>query len=113
MRQITQESVSAFLAGTNLNKANMSVFHDSDGSHMHLHGNSIAFKDNEGNYWISNAGWESNTTKERLNGLIQVLSEQRGLEPRAIGQAKIGQRNFQWFWQADDKPFPSNQFVRV
>jgi len=113
MRQITKESVSAFLAGTTLNKANMAVFHDNDGSHMLLHGNPIAFKDHEGNYWISNAGWETNTTKERLNGLIEILGEKRGLEPRAIGESKIGQKNFQWFWQTDNKPFPCDHFVRV
>lgn len=113
MRQITKEAVSAFIAGTKLNKANMRVFHDADGSHMLLHGNPVGFKDIAGNYWISNAGWPTVTTKERLNGLIEVLGKSKGLEPRAMGKAKIFQKDFEWYWKETNESFPHNEFVRI
>lgn len=81
-RKITQESISAFLAGRKFSKSNMSV--DIEGSliSLKLHGNTIAIIDGLGVLSISNAGWSSNTTKERLNGLPGV---------------HIKQKNWSWF----------------
>lgn len=42
-----------------------------DGTALFLHGNKIA-EWRGGELWITNAGWSSNTTKERLNGLPGV-----------------------------------------
>lgn len=58
-----------------------------DGKALYLHGNKIAEMRN-GELWISNAGWSSNTTKERLNGLDGV---------------SIYQKNYEWF--LNDKPW--------
>lgn len=44
---------------------------------MLLHGNEIAKHYGDGSLDITNAGWESNTTKERLNGLPGVSVNQR------------------------------------
>ena len=64
MRQITKESVQALLNGYDMNKANMRV----ENKTMYLHGNAIAKYEN-GCLQISHANWETNTTKERLNGI--------------------------------------------
>jgi hypothetical protein len=77
MRQVTQQIVDAFLEGRNLKVGNSRSF---DGA-IYLHNNKIAEYRADG-LWITNAGWMSNTTKERLNGLPFV---------------RINQYNFTWF----------------
>lgn len=54
---------------------------------IYLHGNKIAWKV-EGGIMISNCGWSSNTTKERLNAL-------RGVN--------IYQKNFDWYIYHNNK----------
>lgn len=83
MKNITHESVSAFYARKNFKKANMQVIHSENGStRMYLHGNCIAILDNQNKLYITNAGWQSKTTKERLNALKSV---------------SIYQKNWQWY----------------
>lgn len=86
MRKITEESVNAFLNLKPFRKGNMSVTVSPPASdiqaELRLHGNTIAKIDSLGNIWVSNAGWASNTTKERLNGLPNV---------------RIHQRNWNWY----------------
>jgi hypothetical protein len=82
MRKITNESVSAFLAGRKFNKGNMSVEVTNEFTKLKLHGNTIATIDRLGVLSISNAGWASNTTKERLNGLPGV---------------RVNQKNWNWY----------------
>lgn len=81
-RKITQESVSAFLSGRKFKKGNMSVENELGYTKLKLHGNTIATIDALGVLSISNAGWQSNTTKERLNGLPNV---------------HINQKNWSWY----------------
>lgn len=78
MRQITKEAVDAFLNGNYYQKSNMVV----TCGQMYLHWNKIAWFDKNKELWISNCGWQSNTTKERLNALPNV---------------HIIQRNYTWF----------------
>lgn len=47
-----------------------------DGNALYLHGNKIAEWRGKA-LWISNAGWSSPTTKERLNGLRGVRINQK------------------------------------
>ena len=47
-----------------------------------LHGHVIAEMEVTGDLWINDAGWQTVTTKERLNGFPSV---------------NIVQKNFQWF----------------
>ena len=68
MRKITEHAVNAFENGGKLSEGNMSV-HD---GLMYLHGNLIAKYNEEGKLEISNAGWFSPTTAERLRGLKGV-----------------------------------------
>lgn len=77
MRKITALTTLAFERKQKLSMGNTHT----DGEALYLHGNKIAEWREDGLY-ISNAGWMSNTTKERLNGL-------RGVS--------ISQKNFTWF----------------
>lgn len=75
MRKITLEAVTAFMHGEKYRGGNTK----SDGSALYLHGNKIAEHRSDGLY-ISNAGWQSNTTKERLNGLPGVsICQKKGV----------------------------------
>jgi len=85
MRQITEKSVKNFLNEDNFNKNNTQVLKNEDTTGFYLHGNLIALN-RKGKIIITNAGWFSNTTKERLNGILQNL-----------GFDKIYQKNFEWF----------------
>jgi hypothetical protein len=79
MRKITEETVNAFYNATPFKKANMEVEVLPNVTIMKLHGNSIAFLYNDPNKTlaITNCGWESNTTKERLNALQGVSISQK------------------------------------
>ena len=72
MRKVTQQAVAAFMNGYDFKSGNTMV---QDGK-MYLHGNKIA-EWRDGELWITNAGWSSNTTKERLNGIPGVSIQQR------------------------------------
>ncbi|UAV84643.1 hypothetical protein PHB09_148 [Pseudomonas phage PHB09] len=80
-RKITTEAVNAFMFGQKFNKDNTSVFVGESGtSSMHLHGNLIARRFPDGKIEVGNAGWFSNTTKERLNGLPGVsICQKKGV----------------------------------
>ena len=69
---ITTQSCEAFEARQTFKKANMST----DGETLRLHGNAIA-KHTSNGMWITDAGWATRTTKERLNGLSGVRISQR------------------------------------
>jgi hypothetical protein len=88
MRKITNEAVSAFLDRKPFKKSNMKVQLDFGGVwKLKLHNNTIASIDEMNMLSISNAGWESNTTKERLNGLPNV---------------RINQKKFQWYLNGNE-----------
>jgi hypothetical protein len=71
-RKITTESINAFLNKKPFVKSNMIVEIDRNITYLKLFGNKIAALLPNGRLWISNAGWKSNTTKERLNALPGV-----------------------------------------
>ena len=70
-RKITQEAVNAFYNRAKFNKSNMSVEIETSQVVLKLHGNTIAGQDSKG-VWITDAGWPTRTTFERLNGLNDV-----------------------------------------
>ena len=83
MKKITQKSVSAFLDRKPFKEGNMKVDVFPNYAELKLHGNKIAiyyFTDNI--LEITNCGWDTNTTKERLNALPNV---------------RIHQKNWQWY----------------
>lgn len=81
MKKITDKIVSAFINRKSSRLGNTWT----DGTTLYLHGNIIARWDND-ILQIRTAGWESKTTKERLNGLLYKL-----------GLPTITQRNYQWY----------------
>ena len=87
-RQITTESVNAFLNAVPFRKANMEVEVQPNVTILKLHGNPIAYQynDPERTLSITNAGWFTNTTKARLNALPKVSISQRNKEWFLNGQ---------------------------
>ena len=73
MRKITREIVDAFQNSRSLTIGNSRT----NGESLWLFDNKIAEIRRDG-LWITNAGWDSATTKERLNGLSGVNIAQRG-----------------------------------
>ena len=53
--------------------SNTRVVSDETGSHVYLHGHKIAKVAANGDVSISNAGWRTNTTKSRLNAIINCF----------------------------------------
>ena len=82
MRKITKEAVDKFLSREPFKKSNMEVDQCYGQFRLKLHGNTIAVLDELGVLSVSNAGWASNTTKERLNGIPGV---------------RVHQKNWNWF----------------
>ena len=72
MRQVTEKIVSAFLRKEYRRIGNTWT----DGRTIWLHGHSIAEFRTDG-LWITNAGWPTPTTKERLNGIPDVSIVQK------------------------------------
>ena len=95
MRKITKEAVNKFLSREPFRKSNMSVEESYGLYKLKLHGNTIATIDELGVLSVSNAGWASNTTKERLNGLPNV---------------RINQKNWTWYLNGNEW---SGEWTRV
>ncbi len=74
MRQISREARDAFQYGRNFKKSNTEVIVSDKHISLSLHGNIIAYKfhDVTRSIYITNCGWFSRTTKERLNALPNV-----------------------------------------
>ena len=84
MRLITKESISAFMNAETFKKQNMTVEVLPNVTLLKLHNNTIAYRynDPQRTLTITNCGWFTPTTKERLNALEGV---------------NIQQKNFKWF----------------
>lgn len=87
MRKITEDALSAFVAGEPFSRSNTSVTHckETGVTCLLLHGNKIARWNTFGYYEtleITDANWQTVTTKERLN---------------AIAGVNIVQKNFVWY----------------
>ena len=88
-KKITMDSVHAFIAGKPFRRENMDVEIDRNGTvYLKLFGNIIAFRSYlDGKVYIRNCGWETNTTKERLNYLLYAYNS----------PLQIRQKNFVWY----------------
>ena len=82
MRKITKDSIDAFLNRKMFTRQNMKVREYNNKFYLKLHNNIIAVLHEDNTLQITNCGWFSNTTKERLNGLWCV---------------DIYQKNFVWY----------------
>lgn len=79
MRKITEHAAWAFVCRENFRQSNTQVLVMGDTVTLGLHGNAIARREG-GKLSISLAGWDTLTTRERLNGLLDVL----GLDSRLV-----------------------------
>lgn len=79
MRAITKHAIDHFINGLNFSEDNTKVSICAGGiTRMYLHDNLIAESYNN-EIRITNCGWSSNVTKERLNGLPGVnISQVKG-----------------------------------
>ena len=75
-RKVTDQAVMAFLDGDKFKSGNTTVTKNGKYTELRLHNNVIARRSVDG-MEISSAGWETNTTKERLNGLPEVSIQQK------------------------------------
>lgn len=74
MRKVTQNSVNAFILAQNYKEGNTTVEVLPNVTILKLHDNPIAYKYNnpEKTLSITTAGWDTSTTKSRLNALPNV-----------------------------------------
>ena len=109
MRKIEQQMNEAILNRKDFFKGNTSVQHytTETGAReavVHLHGNHIATVGDT--LQICDAGWQTVTTKSRLNALCNEFAE----------GCYVFQKNFDWFLGDVDGnvlPFPTEEFVTV
>lgn len=78
MRKITVEACNAFMNAEKFKSVNTEVEVFSNVTILKLFGNEIAYRYNDPDRTLSitNSGWMSNTTKERLNGIDGVQVQQ-------------------------------------
>ena len=104
MRKIEQQMNKAILNREDFRKDNTEVITISDCSFVYLHGNHIATVGDTLD--ICDAGWQTATTKSRLNALLNEFAE----------GCYLFQKNFDWFLgDADGNvlSFPTEEFVTV
>ena len=88
MRLIEQQMNNAIRCNQNFSKGNTVVINIGTKSFVYLHGNHIATVGNDF-LQIFDGGWQSNTTKSRLNALINEFAD-------AYNDG-VFQQNFCWF----------------
>lgn len=78
MRKVTQNAVNSFLNAQKFREGSTTVEVLANVTILKLHDNPIAYKYNDPKRTISitNAGWQTNTTKERLNAIPNVNIKQ-------------------------------------
>ena len=86
MRKIERDMNRAIRTGNNFSSSNTMVKHFDGDAEVYLHGNHIATVMNN-SIIIKDGGWQSNTTKSRLNALLDEFS---------YGM-RVFQKNFEWF----------------
>ena len=89
MRKIEREMQSAICNlsnGQSWSKSNTRVEKDDEGNtSVYLHNNRITCVNKLGDLWLSRGGWETNTTKSRLNAILDTF----------LHGASIFQKDFQ------------------
>lgn len=103
MRKIEKQIIDAIRNNQDLKVANSEVISCSNVSDVYLHGNLIA---RIGETWMElfDCGYQTNTTKSRLNALLQAF----GMEGEYIFQ-----KNFQWFINYNGAPIPFFSGMRL
>ena len=111
MRKIERQMLQAIVdERSHWSKDNTRVESTDGISSVYLHGHKIAEFEHRlnGKLWINNCGYETNTTKSRLNVLIDFL---------CCGQIGNGifQKNWNWYLMRNKEvtDFPSGEWVAV
>ncbi len=102
MRKIEHQMNEAIKNNKSWKSGNTEVFtNDNNASLVYLHGNHIA---TIGETFITlfDGGWQSNTTKSRLNAILA--------ENGRVGDC-VFQKNFEWFFRSTDTPFFSGMML--
>tara|TARA_R100000781_G_C3971933_1_gene90453 strand:+ start:83 stop:415 length:333 start_codon:yes stop_codon:yes gene_type:complete len=90
MRKIEQQMVKAIRNGVAWSSGNTcTTFNHDDDTLVFLHGHHIATVCKDGTVKVCDAGWQTNTTKSRLNAIINEF-----LDGTICG---IFQKDFEWF----------------
>ena len=110
MRKIERQMIQAIVDDKDWRKDNTRVENMDGISSVYLHGHKIAEYEHQyggGKLWINNCGYETNTTKSRLNVLINFV-----LDGTKNG---IYQHNWNWFLRRNGvvEDFPSNEWVAL
>ena len=82
MRKVTEQIKKAFEQGESLKVGNTRT----DGTSVFLHGNEIIRRDISGIVFATLAGWNTPTTRERVNGITGMSFHQVGFEACLDGQ---------------------------
>ena len=89
MRKIEKQMNQALRTFSNWSSGNTTVTSTPNEMKVHLHGNHIATLDKiTMDLFIFDGGWQSNTTKSRLNAILHEFT---------FGDCSVIQRNFTWF----------------
>ena len=92
MRKIEKQMASAIANRSNWSQSNTSVSIDNEGNtFVTLHGNLIATIFNNGDMKLSSCGWQTVTTKSRLNAILDVF----------FHNVRIVQKQFEWYIDGD------------
>ena len=102
MKKIEKRINEAIIDKKYLNTSNSKVIYylSEDVSDIYLHDNLIGrYNHKTKSIWLNSCGWETNTTKSRLNALLDLLPNKK---------FKIFQKDFDWFiWdREEDKNYP-------
>ena len=93
MRKIEQKMQTAIRNRTNWSSSNTAVTVDNEGNtFVMLHGNLIATIFNNGDMKLSSCGWETVTTKSRLNAILDTF----------LNGLSVFQKDFEWFIGDDE-----------
>lgn len=89
MRKIEAQMIQAVKSGRDWNSGNTTVDVTNDHLTVKLHGNTIAeILPSEPNVlWITDAGWQTTTTKSRLNALLSGV----------CARGSVFQKDFVWY----------------
>ena len=87
MRNIERQMIAAVKGNINWTKDNTSVIFEDGISSVYLHGNLIAEVD-DNSIKLYDGGWQSNTTKSRLNALLSEFG---------YDTERVFQKQFEWF----------------
>jgi hypothetical protein len=79
MKAISMKTAYALLNYHKTKSNNTIVWQDSEGSHMSLFGNKIAWVTLDGSLWVTDCGWVTKTTRDRLSAVLGLpLSIKKG-----------------------------------